>query len=38
MPERMPTETTNLDRYGNEILPWDRPRDQLVVGPSQPGT
>jgi len=38
MPERMPTETTNLDRYGNEILPWDRPRDQLVAGPSQPGT
>ena len=27
--EREPVETTNLDRYGNEALPWSRARDVL---------
>jgi hypothetical protein len=27
-----PLETTNLDRYGSEILPWSRPRDLLKIG------
>jgi hypothetical protein len=27
--EREPIETTNLDRYGNEALPWSRSRDVL---------
>lgn len=31
MPDREPTEVTNLDRYGNATLPWSRPRDQLVA-------
>ena len=31
MTERQPTETTNLDRYGNPALPWSRARDHLVV-------
>jgi nitroimidazol reductase NimA-like FMN-containing flavoprotein (pyridoxamine 5'-phosphate oxidase superfamily) len=30
MAERAPTETTNLDRYGNAVLPWARPRDLLA--------
>jgi hypothetical protein len=30
MAERAPTETTNLDRYGNAVLPWSRPRDLLA--------
>lgn len=30
MTERAPTETTNLDRYGNEPLLWSRPRDLLA--------
>lgn len=30
MTERAPTRTTNLDRYGNEALPWGRAHDQLV--------
>ena len=38
MPDRTPTETTNLDRYGSETLPWDRPHDLLVAQPPQPGT
>jgi hypothetical protein len=32
MTDRAPTETTNLDRYGHEELPWSRPRDILVAG------
>ena len=32
MSERTPTEVKNLDRYGNEALPWSRPRDILAVG------
>ena len=38
MPDRTPTATTNLDRYGYDVLPWSRPRDLLVDGPAQPGT
>ncbi len=30
MTERDPIETINLDRYGNEALPWSRPRDLLA--------
>jgi hypothetical protein len=33
-----PLETTNLDRYGFEPLPWSRPRDLLAVGSQGPGT
>jgi Pyridoxamine 5'-phosphate oxidase len=36
--ERAPSETTNLDRYGNGPLPWSRARDLLVAGPPQPET
>jgi hypothetical protein len=34
-PEREPIEVTNLDRYGNQPLPWSRPRD-LLAAPPQP--
>jgi hypothetical protein len=34
MPERNPTETTNLDIYGNAALPWSRVRDLLAVDPA----
>ena len=37
MPDRTPTEVTNLDRYGSPALPWSRPRDLLEAGPPQPG-
>ena len=37
MTERAPTDTTNLDQYGNEPLPWSRARDLLIAGPPQPG-
>jgi hypothetical protein len=30
MTDRQPTETTNLDIYGHDVLPWDRPHDALV--------
>jgi hypothetical protein len=33
MTERTPTETTNLDRYGNGELPWSRARDALANDP-----
>ncbi len=36
MTDRQPTETTNLDRYQNPILPWSRPHDLLVSGPKGP--
>jgi Pyridoxamine 5'-phosphate oxidase len=36
MPEREPTETTNLDRYGDPALPWSRARDVLVRGSAGP--
>jgi hypothetical protein len=29
MTDRTPTQTTNLDAYGNAALPWSRPRDVL---------
>ena len=32
MPERSPTDVTNLDRYGSAALPWSRPRDRLAAG------
>lgn len=31
MTERVPIETTNLDRYGSPALPWSRPRDLLAA-------
>lgn len=38
MSDRAPSETTNLDIYGDDVLPWSRPHDLLVAGPDQPGT
>jgi hypothetical protein len=38
MPERTPSETTNLDRYGDPELPWSRARDHLASQPAQPAT
>jgi hypothetical protein len=38
MTDRGPIDTTNLDRYGDEELPWSRARDGLAVGPLGPGT
>lgn len=35
MTEHAPTETTNLDRYGNPALLWSRPRDLLASGTPQ---
>jgi hypothetical protein len=32
MPDRQPTEVTNLDRYGSAALPWSRPHDILAGG------
>lgn len=34
MSERMPAETTNLDGYGHEALPWERARGPLVASPT----
>jgi hypothetical protein len=34
MSEQAPTETTNLDRYGNAALDWSRARDALAGDPS----
>jgi hypothetical protein len=34
MADRSPTETTNLDRYGNAALQWSRVRDQLAGSPA----
>ncbi|MGE0543944.1 MAG: pyridoxamine 5'-phosphate oxidase family protein [Dehalococcoidia bacterium] len=31
MTDRAPTDTTNLDRYGNAALPWSRARDALAA-------
>jgi hypothetical protein len=36
MVERMPTRTTNLDRYGSGTLPWSRARDVLAKGSTGP--
>ena len=34
MPNREPTQTTNLDTlYGSDAIPWSRPLDALVSGP-----
>jgi Pyridoxamine 5'-phosphate oxidase len=33
MTETAPTETTNLDRYGNTVLPWSRAREALAAVP-----
>jgi Pyridoxamine 5'-phosphate oxidase len=33
MTDHQPTQTTNLDRYGNAELPWSRARDILTAGP-----
>jgi hypothetical protein len=35
VPDRTPTETTNLDSYGFDALPWSRPHDLLAAGPAQ---
>ncbi len=31
MVERSPAEVKNLDRYGNDALPWSRARDALAM-------
>ncbi len=36
MSDRQPAEVTNLDRYGDPVLPWSRPRDLLASGPKGP--
>ena len=36
--DRKPTETTNLDGYGNAPLSWSRVHDILAAGPSGPDT
>jgi len=33
MAERAPSETTNLDRYGDDVLEWRRARDALAAEP-----
>lgn len=38
MSDRKPTETKNLDIYGNAALEWDRIHDALAAWPPQPGT
>lgn len=38
MTDRAPVEVTNLDRYGDPVLPWTRPRDLLAAGPPRPDT
>lgn len=37
MTNREPIETTNLDIYGSDAIPWSRPRDLLDAGPNQDG-
>jgi hypothetical protein len=32
MPDRTPTGTKNLDRYGSEAIPWSRPHAELAKG------
>jgi hypothetical protein len=36
MTDREPAEVTNLDRYGNEALPWSRPRERLASDTPKP--
>src|SRR5262249_1406271 len=31
MTDRVPIEETNLDRYGDPVIPWSRPRDPLAA-------
>lgn len=38
MTERTPTSVKNLDRYGNDTMPWSRVRDRLETQPAGPGT
>jgi len=33
MADQAPTTTTNLDRYGHDALPWNRPRDIFAARP-----
>lgn len=35
MTQRTPTESTNLDRYGHDALPWSRARDAMVNDPPE---
>jgi hypothetical protein len=35
MTDREPVDTTNLDRYGNAELPWDRARDAIAARSSE---
>ena len=36
MTDRQPHELTNLDRYGEPVLPWSRAHDLLASGPKGP--
>src|ERR1035438_154486 len=36
MTDRQPSEVTNLDRYGDTVIPWSRPHDLLASGPKGP--
>jgi Pyridoxamine 5'-phosphate oxidase len=36
--DRTPTDTTNLDAYGNPALPWSRPREALETDPPSANT
>jgi Pyridoxamine 5'-phosphate oxidase len=36
MTDRQPAEVTNLDRYGNPVLPWSMAHDLLAFGPNGP--
>jgi nitroimidazol reductase NimA-like FMN-containing flavoprotein (pyridoxamine 5'-phosphate oxidase superfamily) len=36
MPDRTPSTTTNLDRYGSDALPWERAHAELVKGSTGP--
>jgi len=36
MTDRQPSEVTNLDRYGDPVLPWSRVHDLLASGPKGP--
>src|SRR5207245_9259748 len=36
MTDRQPSKITNLDQYGDPVLPWSRPHDLLASGPNGP--
>jgi hypothetical protein len=38
MTDPQPVDVTNLDRYGNPVLPWGRPQDQLAARTPGPDT